>query len=67
MYEKIYSFNLLNELKESKRAFCCDKKQQEVFCVNELPAGYFTRILKECETDDNRYEFWSEKEGAEND
>ena len=62
MYEKIYSFRVLDELQAGKKIYFCDRMQKEVHCLNELAVGSLIIILDEIKKDETRYEFWYERE-----
>lgn len=70
-YVNIYSFQVMEMLKQGEKIHCIDREQHEVFYVNTLPAQTLAQILvndtkKEY---DGRYEFYyveEIKEGEEN-
>lgn len=59
-YEEIYSFNVIDAVKEGKQVYVLDRKTKEVIYVNGMEVFDLCEILKS--TKKNRYEFWIEKE-----
>lgn len=64
MFEKIYSINgAFSRIREGKTVFVLDKKECEVYILNNCTIEAALQI--ENETDTTRFEIWIEKE-AEN-
>lgn len=66
MYKKIYIFEVLDKITEGKEIYCCDKQNNNVICVNNLLISGFVLLLEDAKKDNTRFEFWTVKEGAEN-
>ena len=64
MFERVYSINgAFNQIREGKTVFVLDKKEREVYTLNDYTVEEALRI--ENETDTTRFEIWIEK-GEEN-
>lgn len=60
-FENVYSWSVIDEIKNGRLVYCLDREEQKVFCVNDIPVENYVAILKYCrEEDTNRYLFWYE-------
>lgn len=58
----IYSFEVIEAIKQGKVVYCCDKIAAEVFKVNNMTVDEAVHILGTCQ---ERYEFWYVEETEE--
>jgi hypothetical protein len=68
-YVKVYSFSVLDKIKEGEKVYCIDKEECTITLANLLSAEKLLDIIKDCEKDGifDRYEFYYIEEGeAEN-
>ena len=67
-YITIYSFLVIDEIKEGNTVYCLDKKRKSVHIMNDICMDVALTILKDSEEDSNRFEFWKveAKEESEN-
>lgn len=65
-YKIIYSFEVIEKLKEGKTVFSLDRKHLRVCEMRELVAGEFVDMLKKAETERDRFEFWTVEKVATN-
>lgn len=71
-YVRVYSWNVIEALKENKEVFCVDRGIHEVLSISTLPTKSFVQMLVESEKEENydRYEFYyieNVKESVKND
>ena len=62
-FEEIYSFQMVDAVKEGKQVYALDRKTREVLYVNGITVFELCEILKS--TEKHRYEFWIETEEEE--
>ena len=60
-YKKVYHFNVLDEIENGKEVCCLDRKERDVFAVNNLAVKYVVRLINDAKEDNDRYEFWREE------
>ena len=68
-YITIYSFRVIDEIKEGNTVYCLDKRNVSVHIMNDICMDVALTIFKEAEKDLGRFEFWKKvtKEENEND
>lgn len=54
-YKTIYSFNVLDAIKEGKQVRVLDKEKDTVLNASEMRGSYLVEAIYE---DSNRFEFW---------
>lgn len=57
-YEKIYSFNITDKIKEGKDVYLLDRFLKRVFAVKDITLKTYMNVLSDRE---NRYEAWIEE------
>jgi len=66
-YKTIYHFLVLDEIKDGKTVYCLDRKEKQVYCVNELTVNDTVAMINANDTEPDRFEYWiEEKEEKEN-
>lgn len=58
-YESIYSFNVLDALKNREIIFMLDRSKNTVVSVNDMYVDKFASVVNH-DNKDNRYEFYKE-------
>lgn len=66
-YITIYSFLVIDEIKEGNTVYCLDKRNVSVHIMNDICMDVALTILKEAEEDSNRFEFWMKEKEEESD
>ena len=61
-YESVYSFVVIDKIREGKTVFVLDKENEKVMKVNELTVDQLMRLLRNDESTPNRYYFWYSEE-----
>ena len=67
-YKSIYSFYVIDKIKEGKTVYYVDRKLHDCGIINNISAQEYVTILKQSEEETTRYDFWieEEKENPEN-
>ena len=60
IYKSIYSFEVLDYIKEGKSVYMLDRETSEVLEVNSIEVGEFAEVLK-FDNETKRYDFWIEE------
>ena len=66
-YKDVYSYRIIDEIKNGKRVYAVDRKLAELFVVNSLEMDEFAILLHRAEADRDRYIFWMIEEDIDND
>lgn len=66
-YITIYSFCVIDEIKEGNTVYCLDKRNVSVHIMNDICMDVALTILKEAEEDSNRFAFWKKEKEEESD
>ena len=66
-YKDVYSYRIIDEIKNGKRVYAVDRKLAELFVVNSLEMDEFAILLHRAEADSDRYIFWMIEEDIDND
>ncbi len=61
-YISIYSFCVIEKIKEGKTVYYLDRKLHDCGTVNRITVEDLTAILKADEQEKQRFEFWYEEE-----
>ncbi len=61
-YNSIYSFYVIDQIKEGKTVYYLDRKLHDCGVVNKTTVEDLTTILKQCEEEPSRFDFWIEEE-----
>jgi sortase (surface protein transpeptidase) len=64
-YNNIYSWRVIDEVKRGESVYVLDKKEKEVYAVNDITLGFALRIIEEAEKDMSRFDFWMESTDTE--
>lgn len=64
-YITIYSFCVIDEIKEGNTVYCLDKRNVSVHIMNDICMDVALTILKEAEEDSGRFEFWKKAKEEE--
>lgn len=57
-FEKVYSFNVLDEIVAGKKVFVLDREEALVECVNEMTVARLAEVFKLKESNIERFEYW---------
>ena len=60
-YKSIYSFYILDKIKEGKTVYYLDRKLHDCGVVNKTTVEDLTTILKQVEEEPTRFDFWIEE------
>lgn len=61
-YESIYSFYILDKIKEGKTVYCLDRELKICGVINNFTVEDFNTILRQAEEEPTRFDFWIEIE-----
>lgn len=56
--KSIYSFNVMDEIRQGKIVFGVDRYDLECFEINELSVNKLATILEQATTNKDRFDFW---------
>lgn len=62
-YKKIYSFNVIDEIKNGKRVMMLDKQDEKVYPAGDVKSSYLFNAIESDEKE--RFEFWAVEESEE--
>lgn len=65
IYMSIYSFHVIEKIKEGKTVYYLDRKLHDCGTVNRISVEDLIAIIKADEQEKQRFEFWIEEETEE--
>ncbi len=65
VYKVIYSFEVLDKIKEGKNVGLTDRQKGVVRSVNDMTVSELAEVMMDFDKTKGRYEFWIEEEQEE--
>ena len=59
-YDEVRPYWVINEIKDGKKVYVCDRKLKSIHLVNTAPIADVLKVIESEE--DGRYAYWSEEE-----
>lgn len=60
-YNTIYSFEVLDKIKEGAKVYVLDREEKAVYCVNDISVADLAQLEIFGKTNKKRFEYWIEE------